>query len=62
MNDGISNWIVLAASMLIALVGLLLAAKGLDAGIELAGWLFFIFGVGLSFRLAAKMSVAADDN
>jgi hypothetical protein len=62
MNYGISNWIVLAASMLIALLGLLLAAKGLDDGIDLAGWLFFIFGVGLSFRLAGKMSIAGDDN
>jgi hypothetical protein len=62
MNYGISNWIVLAASILIALLGLLLAAKGLDTGIELAGWLFFIFGVGFSFRLAGKMSVAADDS
>jgi hypothetical protein len=27
--------------------------------VELAGWLFFLFGVGFSFRMAAKMTTAA---
>ena len=29
---------------------------------ELAGWLFFIFGVGFSFRLAGKMAVPSNEN
>ncbi len=48
--------------MLIAIIRLVLASKGLDTGIELAGWLFVIFGGGLSFRLAGKMAVESDDS
>ena len=54
MDDGFSNAILLIASIVIALLGLVLAGKGLDAGIELAGWLFFVFGVGFSFRLSGN--------
>jgi len=46
----------------IALLGLVLAAKGVDFGMELAGWLFFVFGVGFSFRMAGKMAVASDES
>jgi hypothetical protein len=59
MDYGLSNWIALAAAIVIALLGLVLAAKGIDFGMELAGWLFFIFGVGFSFRMAAKMTAAS---
>jgi len=62
MDYGFSNWILLIASIIIAILGLLLAGKGLDVGIELAGWLFFVFGVGFSFRLAGRMAVASKDN
>jgi hypothetical protein len=62
MNYGLANWIVLFVSVVVALLGLLLAAKGDDLGMSLAGWLLFIFGVGLSFRLAGKMAVARDES
>ena len=62
MDYGFSNWILLIASIIIVILGLLLAGKGLDVGIELAGWLFFIFGVGFSFRLAGKMAVESKDS
>ena len=61
MNYGLSNWIALAAAAVIALLGLVLAAKGVDFGMELAGWLFFIFGVGFSFRMAGKMAVPSKE-
>jgi hypothetical protein len=61
MDYGLSNWIALLAAVIVALVGLLLAAKGVDLGVELAGWLFFLFGVGFSFRMAAKMTAAAKE-
>ncbi len=57
MNYGLSNWIALGVAAIVALLGLVLAAKGVDIGVELAGWLFFIFGVGLSFRMVGKMAV-----
>lgn len=60
MDYGLSNWIALAAAVVIALLGLLLAAKGVDMGMELAGWLFFVFGIGFSFRMAAKMAVDSE--
>jgi hypothetical protein len=60
MNYGLSNWVALLVAVVIALLGLLLAAKGVDFGKELAGWLFFIFGVGFSFRIAGKMALAGD--
>ena len=60
MNYGLSNWIALAAAVVIALLGLLLAAKGVDLGMELAGWLFFVFGIGFSFRMVGKMAVESE--
>jgi len=61
MNTGLSTWAVLLTAMIIAVIGLLLAAKSVDFGMELAGWLFFAFGVGFSFRLAGKMAVPDDE-
>lgn len=61
MDYGLSSWIALIAAVAIALLGLVLAAKGVDFGMELAGWLFFIFGVGFSFRMAGKMATAPDE-
>ena len=61
MDNGLSSWIALTASVLIALLGLVLAAKGVDLGMEVAGWLFFIFGVGFSFRMAGKMAAGPAD-
>jgi hypothetical protein len=60
MDYGLSNWIALAAAVVVALLGLILAAKGLDVGMEVAGWLFFVFGVGFSFRMAGRMAVSSD--
>jgi len=57
MNTGIPSWIVLIMTMAIAVAGLLLAGKGVDTGMELAGWLLFAFGVAFAFRLAGKMAV-----
>lgn len=62
MDYGFSNWVALAAGVVVALLGLILAAKGLDLGMELAGWLFFIFGVGFSFRMAAKMTAPSNES
>ncbi|MCW5772965.1 MAG: hypothetical protein KIT16_15080 [Rhodospirillaceae bacterium] len=62
MKDDLGNWIILFVSMAVGLLGLVLAARGVDTGMALAGWLFFIFGVGLCFRLAAKMSVPSDES
>jgi hypothetical protein len=61
MDDGLSNWIMLVIAVLMALLGLVLAARAVDFGMELAGWLFFAFGVGYSFRMASKMAVRADE-
>lgn len=61
MDYGVSNWVALVAAVVIALLGLILAAKGLDVGMEVAGWLFFVFGVGFSFRMAGKMAVPRDE-
>ena len=57
MNYGLGNWALLAVSIVIAVLGLMLAGKGIDTGMSLAGWLFFAFGVGYAFRLAGKMAV-----
>ena len=57
MNYGLGNWAMLAVSVAIAVLGLLLAAKGIDTGMNLTGWLFFAFGVGYAFRLAGQMAV-----
>jgi hypothetical protein len=38
MDYGLSNWIALLVAIVIALLGLLLAARGVDFGMELAGW------------------------
>lgn len=62
MDYGLSNWIALFVAVVIALLGLVLAAKGVDFGMELAGWLFFVFGAGFSFRMAGKMAVASDES
>lgn len=62
MNYGLSNWIALGVAAIVALVGLVLAAKGVDFGVELAGWLFFIFGVGFSFRMVGKMAVPPNES
>ena len=61
MNYGFGNWGMLALSIVIAIVGLLLAARAVDTGMSLAGWLFFVFGVGFAYRLAAKMAVEPDN-
>lgn len=61
MNYGLGNWVVLFASVAIAILGLLLAAKGTDTGMSLAGWLFFVFGVGLAFRLAGRIAVETEE-
>jgi hypothetical protein len=61
MNYGLSNWIALGVAAIVALLGLVLAAKGVDFGVELAGWLFFIFGVGFSFRMVGKMAVPPEN-
>jgi hypothetical protein len=61
MDYGLSNWFALLGAVIVALLGLVLAAKGLDLGMELAGWLFFVFGVGFSFRMAAKMTAASEE-
>jgi hypothetical protein len=61
MDYGLSNWFALAVAIVVALLGLILAAKGVDVGMEVAGWLFFIFGVGFSFRMAGRMAVASKD-
>jgi uncharacterized Tic20 family protein len=61
MNYGLSNWVALAVAVVIALVGIFLAAKGTDTAMELAGWLFFVFGVGFSFRMAGKMAVGSGE-
>ena len=62
MNYGLSNWIALGVAIVIALLGLVLAAKGLDFGMELAGWLFFLFGVGFSFRMVGKMAAPSKES
>lgn len=62
MDYGMSNWIALVVAVAIALLGLILAARGVDLGMELAGWLFFVFGVGFSFRMAGKMAVATKED
>lgn len=61
MDYGLSNWIALVVAVIVALLGLVLAAKGADTGMVLAGWLFFVFGVAFSFRLAGRMAVERDD-
>lgn len=61
MDHGLSNFVALLVAVVVALVGLFLAAKGIDLGMELAGWLFFLFGVGFSFRVAAKMTGASHE-
>ncbi len=61
MNYGLSYWLALAVAAVVALVGLILAAKGVDFGMELAGWLFFVFGVGFSFRMIAKMTAPSPE-
>lgn len=62
MNYGLSNWIALGVAAIVALLGLVLAAKGVDFGMEFAGWLFFIFGVGFSFRMVGKMALPPKEN
>lgn len=62
MKDDLGNWIILFVSMAVSVLGLVLAARGDDIGMVLAGWLFFVFGVGLCFRFAAKMSAAPEEN
>jgi hypothetical protein len=62
MDYGLSNWVAMAVAVVIALLGLVLAAKGVDLGMEVAGWLFFIFGVGFAFRTAAKMTAASGES
>ena len=61
MNYGLSNWIALGVAVIVALLGLVLAARGADFGMELAGWLFFLFGVGFSFRMVGKMAVPSSE-
>jgi hypothetical protein len=60
MDHGLSNFVALVVAVIVALLGLILAAKGVDLGVELAGWLFFLFGVGFSFRMAARMTSAGE--
>jgi hypothetical protein len=62
MDHGLSDWIAIAVAVVIALLGLVLAAKGGDLGMEVAGWLFFVFGVGFSFRMAAKMTAESGES
>ncbi len=61
MNYGLSNWIALGVAVIVALLGLVLAARGVDFGMELAGWLFFFFGVGFSFRMVGKMALPSKE-
>ena len=58
-DTGLTEGFLLLLSAAIAIVGLVLAAKSVDVGMELAGWLFFVFGVGFAFRLAGKMTDAS---
>ncbi len=62
MTYGLSYWFALAVAAIVALVGLILAAKGVDFGMEFAGWLFFIFGVGFTFRMIAKMTATSNES
>lgn len=62
MNYGLSNWIALGVAVVVALLGLLLAARGADFGMELAGWLFFVFGVGFSFRMVGKIALPSRES
>jgi len=57
-DSGLTEGFLLALSAVIAVVGLVLAGRSVDAGMELAGWLFFAFGVAFAFRLAGRMAVA----
>lgn len=56
-DPGLTEGFLLILSAVIAVIGLVLAAKSVDGGMELAGWLFFVFGVAFAFRLAGKMAV-----
>jgi hypothetical protein len=42
------------AAAAVALLGLFLAAKSVDAGMELFGLLLFVFGAGLNFWLIKR--------
>ncbi len=57
-DAGLTEGFLLVLSAAIAVIGLLLAARSVDFGMELAGWLFFAFGVAYAFRLAGKMADA----
>jgi hypothetical protein len=59
----LGNWILGAIMVVIALVGLFMAAKAADTVFQFGGFLFFLFGVGYCLALIAKSTgnTAHDD-
>jgi hypothetical protein len=62
MDYGFRNWIVLMATIIVAVLGLLLAGKSEDEAMTLAGSLFFLFGAAFAIRIANQMAVGRWDS
>jgi hypothetical protein len=62
MDPGLRNWIVLVVTIVVAVVGVLLAGKGTDGAMNFAGALFFVFGVGFAARIANQMALGRWDS
>lgn len=56
MNEGLSSWIVLFLSVLVAVLGLILAVRGTDLGIGAAGWILLAFGAVFAVRLGGQIA------
>jgi type IV secretory pathway TrbD component len=52
-----SKWFFVALGVLLALIGLLLAARGQDAGLSLHGFLLAGFGIALNFWLIGHWEI-----
>ena len=56
MNSKLSAVFVLVASVVIALVGLFMAARAEDFLFGFHGWVFVVFGVLMSFYSGVKLT------
>jgi hypothetical protein len=56
MNVGLSSWIVLFLSGVVAVLGLILAARGADFAVNAAGWILLVFGSLFAIRLGGQIA------
>lgn len=56
--DDVAPWIVGAIMGVVVLAGVLMAARAVDGGFALFGWLLAVFGLGVILRLVTRATAS----